>query len=123
MLDVLQPREAVQAWVDAFNAVDVAKISDLYAEDATYHDMMQPVVTGRDAIREMFKQEFSQFQIFCIIDKIEGSGHWVTIDWRDPNGVQGCGYFEVKDGKITHQRGYWDKASFLMSFATPPVAN
>ena len=25
----------------------------------------------------------------------------------------GSGFFEVKDGRIVHQRGYWDKASWF----------
>ena len=28
----------------------------------------------------------------------------------DPDGFRGCGFFRVRDGKIAHQRGYWDSA-------------
>ncbi|MFC7291088.1 nuclear transport factor 2 family protein [Hirschia litorea] len=123
MVENLQPKETVRAWVDAFNAVDVTRIANLYAEDATFHDMTQSIVSGRDAIRKMYANEFATFQIFCIVDEIKGDGHWVTLDWKDPNGVQGCGYFEVKNGEITHQRAYWDKASFLMFHTTPSLTN
>lgn len=32
---------------------------------------------------------------------------------RTPKGLRGCGFFNIKDGKIVFQRGYWDKLSFL----------
>ncbi len=36
-------------------------------------------------------------------------GQWAILEWRDPLGLRGCGFFQVTDGKILFQRGYWDK--------------
>ena len=38
---------------------------------------------------------------------------------RDPLGLRGCGFFQVVDGKILFQRGYWDKLSFLKMHSLP----
>ena len=40
-------------------------------------------------------------------------GEWAILEWRDPKGLRGCGFFHVPEGKIRFQRGYWDKLSFL----------
>ncbi len=106
-------KQLIEAWVDAFNRADAQLLASLYAEGATNHLMMQQPVIGRSNIREAFQQEFEEAQMFCIIEKIEGENHWATLEWKDPNGLKGHGYFEIKDEKIVFQRGYWDKLSFL----------
>ena len=48
--------------------------------------------------------------------------HQVTqepIEGRDPNGLRGCGFFTVRDGRIAFQRGYWDKLAFLKLHGLP----
>ena len=35
------------------------------------------------------------------------------LEWSDPLGLRGCGFFHIVDDKIAFQRGYWDKLSFL----------
>lgn len=32
--------------------------------------------------------------------------------------VHGCGFFQVRGGKIVLQRGYWDKLTFLRARAS-----
>jgi limonene-1,2-epoxide hydrolase len=41
------------------------------------------------------------------------------LEWRDPLGLRGCGFFAVRDGRIVFQRGYWDKLSFLKLHGLP----
>lgn len=41
------------------------------------------------------------------------------FEWRDPLGLRGCGFFQVVNGKILFQRGYWDKLSFLKQHNLP----
>jgi hypothetical protein len=43
----------------------------------------------------------------------------VALEWRDPLGLRGCGFFTVRDGRIAFQRGYWDKLSFLKMHHLP----
>ena len=41
----MEPRELVEAWVEAFNRTDVDAVADFYAEDATNHQVAEePIV-------------------------------------------------------------------------------
>jgi hypothetical protein len=55
----------------------------------------------------------------CIIENLFQDGEWAILEWRDPKGLRGCGFFHVQRDKITFQRGYWDKLSFLTSHGVP----
>ena len=67
----------------------------------------------------MFSAEFSQADMTCIIENIFEDGDWAILEWKDPLGLRGCGFFQVIDGKIKSQRGYWDKLSFLRKHNLP----
>lgn len=101
----MRPKELVQAWVDA--------LASFYAADATNHQVAESPVTGREAIRQMFQRGFAATDMTCIVENIFEDGEWAILEWRDPKGLRGCGFFHVRDGKIIFQRGYWDKLSFL----------
>ena len=49
----------------------------------------------------------------CIPAVIHEAGDVAILEWRDPLGLRGCGFFTVREGRIAFQRGYWDKLSFL----------
>jgi hypothetical protein len=49
----------------------------------------------------------------CIAGNLFEDGEWAIMEWRDPLGLRGCGFFHVVDDKIVFQRGYRDKLSFL----------
>lgn len=68
---------------------------------------------GRTAIRAMFEREFAAAEMVCIPENLFEDGDWTILEWRDPKGLRGCGLFQVMDGKIAFQRGYWDSLSFL----------
>ncbi len=114
-----RPREVVRAWVDAFNRADVEALAALYAEDATNHQVMWEPIEGRDAIREMFRREFARADMVCIVENLFEDGDWAMLEWRDPKGLRGCGFFKVVDGRIRFQRGYWDQLSFLRRQGLP----
>lgn len=109
----MTPKEVLLKWIDAFNRADVAAISDLYADDAINHQVANDPVVGKPAIREMFAGEFAIAEMTCIPENIFVDGEWAILEWKDPNGLRGCGFFKVQKGKIVFQRGYWDKLSFL----------
>ena len=49
---------------------------------------------------------------------------WVILEWKDPLGLRGCGFFQIIDEKIKFQKGYWDKLSFLKLHNLPiPTQN
>ncbi|MDB9526308.1 nuclear transport factor 2 family protein [Oscillatoria sp. CS-180] len=115
----LSPKAVVQAFVDAFNSADVETLVSLYAEDAVNHQVAEAPVNGRSAIQDMFAKEFAAAQMTCIPENLFEDGQWAILEWRDPLGLRGCGFFHIVDGKISFQRGYWDKLSFLRQHGLP----
>jgi limonene-1,2-epoxide hydrolase len=113
------PKSVVRVWVDAFNRADVEELASLYAEDATNHQVAEAPVEGREAIRQMFASEFEAAKMTCIVENLFEDGEWAILEWRDPLGLRGCGFFHVVGGRIQFQRGYWDKLSFLRKHGLP----
>jgi limonene-1,2-epoxide hydrolase len=109
------PRQVVEAWIEAFNRADPEALAALYAPDAINHQVVFEPVVGAPAIRAMFEREFSQAQMVCIKDNLFEDGVWAILEWRDPKGLRGCGFFQVVNDKIVFQRGYWDQQSFRRS--------
>jgi hypothetical protein len=70
-------------------------------------------------IRQMFEQDFSNAKMVCIVENIFEDGQWAILEWRDPLGLRGCGFFQIVNDKILFQRGYWDKLSFLKQHDLP----
>ena len=117
----MRPRELITAFVEAFNRGDPDEMASFYAEDATNHQVVRDPVQGRMAIREMFAKDFALAKMVCIAENIFEDGQWAILEWKDPLGLRGCGFFRVEDGKIVFQRGYWDRASFLKAHGLPLI--
>lgn len=115
----MKPRELVEAWVAAFNRADADALAAFYAEDAVNHQVAESPSCGRESIRQMFASGFASANMVCIVENIFADGEWAILEWRDPLGLRGCGFFHVVDGKIKFQRGYWDKLSFLRAHGLP----
>jgi limonene-1,2-epoxide hydrolase len=115
----MSPREVVERWVERFNAGDAQGLAELYHPDAVNHQVTQEPVQGRDAIRTMFEREFAAASMTCIPEALHQAGDVVALEWRDPLGLRGCGFFTVCEGRIAFQRGYWDKLSFLKMHGLP----
>jgi limonene-1,2-epoxide hydrolase len=113
------PRVVVESFVAAFNRRDVAALAALYHEDAVNHQVAEAPVVGREAIQAMFEREFARAEMVCVVEQILEDGEWGILEWRDPLGLRGCGFFHVVDGRIYFQRGYWDKLSFLQLHKAP----
>ncbi|GLH68715.1 hypothetical protein GETHPA_02480 [Geothrix rubra] len=113
------PKAVVAAWVEAFNRKDVDALAALYTEDAVNHQVAEAPVEGREAIRAMFAAGFAAAEMVCIVENCFEDGAWAILEWRDPLGLRGCGFFHVVGGRIAFQRGYWDKLSFLRQHGLP----
>ena len=109
----MKPKELIEKWVKIFNEGDAENIAELYHSDAINHQVANEPIKGKVAIKEMFASEFSQAEMTCIPENIFTDGDWAILEWKDPLGLRGCGFFQVTNGKIKFQRGYWDKLSFL----------
>ncbi|HKD92016.1 MAG TPA: nuclear transport factor 2 family protein [Terriglobales bacterium] len=108
----MQPKDVVRLWIEAFNRADADALAALYEENATNHQVALSPVAGRAAIREMFKQSFAAAEMICIPENLFQDGDWAILEWRDPKGLRGCGFFRIHNTKIAFQRGYWDRLSF-----------
>lgn len=111
----MRPKQLVAAWVEAFNRADVETLVSFYSEDAVNHQVAESPIEGRDAIRAMFANGFASATMVCIVENLFEDGEWAMLEWRDPLGLRGCGFFHVIGGQIVFQRGYWDKLTFLRS--------
>jgi limonene-1,2-epoxide hydrolase len=109
----MTPKQLVQEWVSRFNAADIAGLAALYAPDAINHQVVMAPLHGRDAIRRMFEIEFGRATMTCIVENLFADGEWAILEWSDPNGLRGCGFFHVRDDQIVFQRGYFDQLSFF----------
>ena len=115
----MNPKSLIKNWVIAFNNADVSALSELYHEDAINHQVANDPVVGKAAITKMFSDEFSKATMVCIPENIFEDGAWGILEWKDPKGLRGCGFFQFKGDKIIFQRGYWDKLSFLKLHGLP----
>jgi len=115
----MRPREVVEKFVEAFNKADVEELISLYSQDAVNYQVPNTPIVGKQAIKEMFAKEFAQAEMVCIVENIFEDGEWAILEWKDPLGLRGCGFFHVVDSKIILQRGYWDKLSFLKQHNLP----
>ena len=109
----MSPKEVVQRWVDYFNEGDIEGLVHTYSSNATNHQVVTDPLVGIEAIKEMFETEFRRADMTCIVENIFEDGEWAILEWSDPNGLRGCGFFQVQNDKIVFQRGYFDQLSFF----------
>lgn len=115
----MRPKQILEQWLDAFNKADAETISNLYHEEAVNHQVANEPVVGKAAIKHMFATEFAAATMVCIPENIFEDGQWAILEWKDPQGMRGCGFFRIENDKIVFQRGYWDKISFHRSHGIP----
>ena len=115
----MKPRELILQWVDAFNSTDAKKIAALYDSNAINHKVYTDPVVGRDQIEKMFAAVVASASMVCIIENIFEDGNWGILEWKDPLGLRGCGFFQFDNNLIVFQRGYFDRLSFLRQQKLP----
>jgi SnoaL-like domain len=103
-------RAVIERWVERFNAGDAAGIAALYAPDAVNHQIALAPVVGRTAIKEFHRGAFASGPLTCTPINLVVEGEWAALEWIDPEGFRGCGFFRISGGLIAEQRGYWDSA-------------
>lgn len=115
----MKPKTLVKQWVEIFNTANAEALAELYHDDAINHQVANEPIHGKSAIKNMFAKEFETADMVCIIENVFEDGDWGILEWKDPLGLRGCGFFQILDGKIKFQRGYWDKLSFLKMHNLP----
>ncbi|WP_420583426.1 nuclear transport factor 2 family protein [Reichenbachiella sp.] len=109
----MRPKELINQWIDLFNQGNAEQLAELYHLDAVNHQVANEPVEGKEAIQAMFAAEFQAAEMTCIPENLFEDGDWAILEWKDPMGLRGCGFFHIIDDKIKFQRGYWDKLSFM----------
>ena len=41
----------------------------------------------------MFLKEFATAKMVCIVENMFEDGEWAIMEWKDPKGLRGCGFF------------------------------
>lgn len=58
--------------------------------------MANPPVVGKDAIHRRFADEFATAEMVYIVENIFEDGEWAIMEWKDPLGLRGCGFFHIQ---------------------------
>jgi hypothetical protein len=115
----------VSRWIAAFNAHDVERIVELYAEDAELFDTgMRRPRKGRHEITSWFVQRFRQMPTIQytplqnFFNEREGTTHWLARGQTPailrqrwlvrPFEIDGVSIFRMDRGLICWQHGYYD---------------
>lgn len=129
-------RTLVNQWIEAFNAHDVPAIVSLYTDNAELYDSgMKHPRHGRTEIEQWFTTRFQTMpsirytpasQLFT---ETQAAVTW-TASGRSPRllgqawlsrpfQVDGVSIFNLQDGRIQRQRGYYDHLSTLEQILPP----
>jgi limonene-1,2-epoxide hydrolase len=113
------PEQTVRAFLAAWPRKNVDELMSYFAEDAVYHNVPVAPIHGAKAIRATFEGFLGAFSIVLDVLNLGTNGNLVFTERVDRfvmNGVKFDlpvnGVFEVKNGKITSFRDYFDLASF-----------
>ena len=112
--------EIIQENLAAFNALDYDRITEDYADNATVHFVMRDPIVGKDNIRALFSSFEQDIQKCNIrILNILESNNLLMVERVDdvlfqgkPTSVPVMCAVEMKSGKITHWREYYDEETF-----------
>ena len=116
----MTPTELIRQWIDLFNAADIDGLANMYAEDAVNEQaVFKEPLHGREAIRALLETDFGRAEMVCIEERVYECGDTAILQWRDPIGLKGCGFFQFKDAKIVHQKGYFDQLTFFKAQGQP----
>jgi steroid delta-isomerase-like uncharacterized protein len=134
---MLTPKQVVLEWVAAFNRHEIAAAAALYHDDSI--NIQIPIgepVLGRESIVGAFTGLFRGFPDTCAgVEHLFEDGEWAILEWslrgthhgefagHPPSGrsfiLRGSEFFQVTEGKIRFQRGYWDKATWFKQLGLP----
>ena len=110
----------VREFCAAFGRRDVDEILGFFTDDAIYHNIPMPAMTGKPAIRSVLQMflvpaTFAEFEVL----NIAASGDVVLTERIDRFEVGGkkielpvMGTFEIAGGKIAAWRDYFDMAAW-----------
>jgi len=107
--------------VNAWNALDVERMTELFAEDARFQSMMLEPMEGRDTLGKHFSALLDGATALQLkLRNIAVSGNVVFLERVDVftyKGREGAvpvvAVLEIEDGKVREWREYYDRADLL----------
>jgi limonene-1,2-epoxide hydrolase len=119
------PLDVVTRFCAAWGDGDLDAILAFFADDATYHNIPVDPVSGTDAIRSTIEGFTGGVEsIVFRVTHIAAAGEVVLTERVDVFSMPGktielpvMGTFEVRDGKITAWRDYFDMNQFMSQLA------
>lgn len=115
--------ERIVRFFEQFAPADLARLAQVYREDATFKDPFHEV-RGLEAIARVYAHMFDSLQAprFVVTDRVV-QGHRCFLVWefhfgmravRGPQVVRGGSHLLLADdGRIAAHRDYWDAAEEL----------
>ena len=115
----MTPTEIVEQFIDAWNRMDWDLVMDLLTDDVVYHNIPMEKLEGKEAA-EAFIRGMQVDAVDWITLNIAANGHVVLTERLDKFkmshgkdvAVPVMGTFEIRDGKISAWRDYFDLATF-----------
>lgn len=117
--------QSIHDFIAAFNAKDVDTVMNFFSEDAIYHNMPSGPVQGTEAVRNLitsFVNPASSINWETL--NIAQTGDTVLTERIDRFVINGknielpvMGAFDMKNGKITAWRDYFDMATWQKQMA------
>ena len=113
--------ELVHEFIAAWNANDVDRVMTFFAEDCVYHNIPVPPVSGVAAIRGVIEGFAGMArEIDWVLHRVAEANDGVVLTERTDRFLIGekwielpvMGSFEVRDGKLSAWRDYFDMAQF-----------
>lgn len=133
----MNSRNLLSNWIQAFQACDVERVVNCYAEDAVNFQIAagEPSI-GRRQIAADTTEFFTGFpDAWSRVENLMADGDRAAWEWigggtfagefygYQPTGktfeMRGCGFFTFRDGLIVRQQGYWDKLSWFVQIGIP----
>jgi limonene-1,2-epoxide hydrolase len=115
----MTPVQVVEAFVAAWNRMDLEAILAFLHEDIVYHNMPVAPLHGKPAVSAYLRSRWIFDSIDWEMPNIAATGNTVltervdrfTIDGRPVN-LPVMGTFEIRDGVISAWRDYFDMAGY-----------
>lgn len=124
-------RQVALKWIEAYNGHNPDTASSLYDENVSNTQLPYgKTVQGREAMKTTYENIFRAFpDIHIEAENIIEQDSWVVVEWifsgtmkgefagHAPNGnkfcMRGCEIFQIVNGNIVIQHGYWDKSTMF----------
>jgi limonene-1,2-epoxide hydrolase len=119
--------ELVMDFVAACDARDIERVLGFFTPDCIYHNMPEAPLHGPDGVRSILGPFFQNAEIVeFVVHAIAQAPNGTVLTERTDRFLIGgkwlslpvAGAFQIKSGKITHWRDYYDSEDIKRQFAS-----